>query len=122
VWYVFAGDIYQFLEAGARLDDGELNITIFPSKSKFRMMTKLLPKVATGAHIKEPGVSYFPGRRVEVDTAPFSILELDGDIFGTTPATFTVCPGVLQVMIPATPPVVASPEVFGTSSGVGDDG
>ena len=83
---------------GARTDDGELNITIFPVKSKLRMITRLLPKVATGEHIQEPGVSYFPAKSVEIDSDPPAILELDGDIFGTTPATFTVCPGALRVL------------------------
>jgi diacylglycerol kinase (ATP) len=91
------------LAPGARTDDGELNITIVPSQSKLKMVTKLLPKVATGAHINEPGISYLPGKRIAVDSAPPAILELDGDIFGTTPATFTVCPRALQVISPKRP-------------------
>ena len=78
-----------------------MNITIFPTKSKFRMITKLLPKVATGEHIKEPGVSYFPAKQLEIDSDPPAILDLDGDIFGTTPATFTVCPRGLEILTPS---------------------
>ncbi len=83
---------------GARTDDGMLNITVFPSHSRLKMVTKLFPKIATGAHIHEPGVDYFPGKKVEVDSIPPVVLDIDGDSFGTTPATFTVCPRVLQVM------------------------
>jgi diacylglycerol kinase (ATP) len=86
------------LSPGANLDDGELNISIFPSQSKLRMVTKLLPKIASGEHVNDPSVSYFPGRKIEIDSNPSALLELDGDLFGTTPATFTVCPGVMQVM------------------------
>jgi diacylglycerol kinase (ATP) len=89
---------------GASTDDGELNITVFPTKSKLRMITGLLPKVATGAHIEEPGVDYFPAKKVEIEGDPPCILDLDGDVFGTTPATFTVCPGALQVLTPETSP------------------
>ena len=85
---------------GARTDDGELNITVFPANSKLRMITSLLPKIASGRHIEEPGVSYFPAERVEIESEPPAILDLDGDIFGTTPATFTVCPGALRVLTP----------------------
>jgi len=85
---------------GARIDDGELNITVFPLKSKFTMITRLLPRVATGEHIREPGVSYFPAKKVEINSEPPAILDLDGDVFGTTPATFTVCPGAFRVLTP----------------------
>ena len=86
---------------GASIDDGELNITVVPVKSKFAMITKLLPKVATGDHIKEPGVLYFPARKVEIECSPPGLMDLDGDVFGTTPATFTVCPRSLEILIPA---------------------
>jgi diacylglycerol kinase family enzyme len=88
------------LSPGARLDDGELNISIFPSQSKLKMVTKLMPKIATGEHVNDASISYFPGRRIAIDSNPSAFLELDGDLFGTTPATFTVCPGALQVMTP----------------------
>ncbi len=95
----------------ARIDDGKLDISIFPfSKSKFKIITKFLPKVATGRHINEPGVSYLPGMKIEVESTPPVILDLDGDIFGTTPATFTVCPSVMQVMtVPCLQPPAVRP-------------
>lgn len=88
------------LSPGARLDDGELNISIFPSQSRLKMVTNLMPKIATGEHVNDASISYFPGRRIAIDSNPSAFLELDGDLFGTTPATFTVCPGALQVIAP----------------------
>jgi len=41
-----------------------------------------------------------PGHAREIKSEPPAILDLDGDIFGTTPATFTVCPGALRVLTP----------------------
>ena len=107
IWMVMVGNVEYSsggsmrIAPGARTDDGELNITVMPVKSKLRMITRLLPKVASGQHVQEPGVSYFPAKRVEVESHPPSILDLDGDVFGTTPATFTVCPGAFQVLTPA---------------------
>jgi diacylglycerol kinase family enzyme len=86
------------LSPGASLDDGLLNISIFRSQSKLRMVMKLMPKIASGEHVNESNISYFLGRKIEIDSNPSAILEFDGDLFGTTPATFTVCPGALQVM------------------------
>jgi diacylglycerol kinase family enzyme len=37
---------------------------------------------------------------MEVHSDPPAILELDGDLFGTTPATFAVCPRAVQVLCP----------------------
>ena len=105
-WMVLVGNVEyssggsMCIAPGARVDDGELNITIFPVKPKLRMITRLLPKVATGEHIQEPGVSYFPAEKVQVDSNPPAILDLDGDVFGTTPATFTVCPRMLEILTP----------------------
>lgn len=85
---------------GASTVDGELNITVMPVKPKLKMILKLLPKVATGEHIHEPGVVYFPAKVIEIESEPPAILDIDGDLFGTTPATFEVCPGALRVLTP----------------------
>lgn len=89
---------------GARFDDGELDVSIIPPRSRLDMLTKMLPRVASGAHVNEPGVLYFPAGDLEVLSGPPAILEIDGDLFGTTPATFTVCPKAVQVLCPETPP------------------
>lgn len=88
------------LAPGAVIDDGELNITVLPSHSKLKMITRIFPRIASGEHVNEPGVSYFPARKIEVDSDPPSILDLDGDICGMTPAAFTVCPRIMQIMTP----------------------
>ncbi len=85
---------------GASTEDGELNITVYPANSKFTMITKLFPKVPSGDQIKEPGVTYFLAKKIELNSDPPAILDLDGDVFGTTPARFAVCPGMLQIMTP----------------------
>lgn len=85
---------------GAKADDGELNVTIMPFKSRPRMMFKLLPKVPTGSHIDEPGVKYFQAKRIEIVSDPQSFLDLDGDILGTTPAVLTIQPQAIEIMTP----------------------
>jgi diacylglycerol kinase (ATP) len=106
VWMVIVANVERIggggmcIAPGARPDDGELNISIIPSRSKFTMMTRMLPKAASGAHVNEPDVVYFPTNKIEVDSKPAVILDIDGDIFGMTPATFTVCPKAVQVMTP----------------------
>ena len=90
------------LAPGARLDDGELNISLFPHGSRLRMGLTLMPKIASGAHVNVPGIAYFPGKRIEIDSDPPAVVELDGDLYGVTPAVFEVCPGAIRILTPAT--------------------
>jgi diacylglycerol kinase (ATP) len=105
-WIVIVGNVERTsggsmcLAPGARFDDGELNVSIIPSRSKLTMVTKMLPKVASGAHVNQPGVKYFPAREIQVDSDPPAVLDVDGDIFGVTPATFSVCPKAVQILCP----------------------
>ena len=87
------------LSPGARLDDGELNVTIIPvGKSKLRMLVRLMPKLASGDHVKEPHISYQPARRIEVGSDGPVVMDLDGDVVSTSHATFTVLPRALRIV------------------------
>ena len=88
------------MSPGARTDDGLLDVTIYPNRPRFLMLTQLFPKIPSGAQVDEPDVAYFRTARVEVDSDPPSIVEVDGDLFGTTPASFTVVPTAVTVLCP----------------------
>jgi diacylglycerol kinase family enzyme len=64
------------------------------------MLTQLFPKIPSGAQVEEADVLYFRTASVEVESDPPSIVELDGDLFGTTPASFTVVPNAVKVLCP----------------------
>jgi diacylglycerol kinase (ATP) len=99
----FAGGGGVRMSPGALTDDGLLNITVIPYRSKLNVITRLFPRIAAGTHIHEPRVSYFTGKQVEVHSEPPAVLEVDGDLFGTTPATFTLCPHAIQILCPPRP-------------------
>jgi len=105
-WVVVAGNVERVggnsmcIAPGARMDDGKFNVSIVPSQSRFKMMVNMLPKVPAGTYVEEPGVSYFPAKEISVDCDPPAILDIDGDIFGRTPARFTVCPSAIQILSP----------------------
>jgi diacylglycerol kinase (ATP) len=88
------------LAPGALTDDGELNISIIPAKPKWSMVTQILPKISSGAHTRLPGIAYFPEKRLEITSEPPALVDLDGDVHGTTPATFTVCPQAVEILTP----------------------
>jgi len=91
------------MSPGAQVDDGRLNVCLIAAAPKLRLLRKL-PLILTGDHIYEPEVSYFPVTGIEVDSDPPVGLQMDGDAFGLTPATFTVCPGALRVLVPPAAP------------------
>jgi len=88
------------LAPGALIDDGELNITIFPDGSRIKMGSKIMPKIASGDHVKEPEISYFTGKTITIDSDPPVVIDLDGDLRGTTPATIAVCPRAIRILTP----------------------
>lgn len=104
-WKVLVGNVEWTLGGrlriapGARTDDGELNVTIVPFKSKVNILLKL-PKISKGSLINERDILYFPVTRIDVNSDPPVCLEIDGDLIGTTPATFTVCPRAVQIVSP----------------------
>ncbi len=96
-----AGDSMR-LAPGARIDDGELNISIFPGGSRIRMGLRLMPKISKGTHVEDPLVSYFPARELDIDSDPPAVIELDGDLYGHTPAKISVRPLAMRFMTPDT--------------------
>lgn len=100
------------MSPGARIDDGALNICLIRSGPKLKLLRKL-PSIFTGAHIREPEVSYFPVMKIEVESDPPAGLQMDGDVFGTTPVKFAVCPHALQVVAPQPNAALRSEEPTG---------
>ena len=86
------------LAPGMQFDDGDMKLTIVPNKPKIQMLLAVLPKIAAGKHINEPDFDYFSATEASVGCAQKCELEIDGDTYGEAPATFTHCPGAIQVV------------------------
>jgi len=46
------------------------------------------------------GLEFLTGHQIRVETEPSQRLSLDGEIHGETPATFSIAPGALKIMVP----------------------
>ena len=83
----------------ASLHDGELDVVSNAATGKLRFLGAL-PKVFKGTHVDEPSVSVRRACTVELRAdRPFRVFA-DGDPVGTLPATVTVRPGAVQVLLP----------------------
>ncbi len=94
---VFGGGMY--LAPDAKLDDGLLEVVMIGDLPK-RTYLAALPKVFTGAHVREPGVELCQAREVAFHAdRPFNV-QADGDPIADLPATVRVQPGALNVIAP----------------------
>jgi YegS/Rv2252/BmrU family lipid kinase len=90
----------MFIAPQAELDDGELDVVMVSESPKWEFFRDI-PKVFKGTHGSSPHVRMLKGTKVEVSAdRPFDIYA-DGDPIGSLPATVTVSPRSLRVLVPS---------------------
>ncbi len=87
------------LAPGARLDDGEMTITLIERMGRLEACMQLR-KLARGRHTGHPKVRSFTTSTLSVSTEIGLDVAADGELVGKTPATFQVRPGSLRVLSP----------------------
>jgi YegS/Rv2252/BmrU family lipid kinase len=88
----------------AMLDDGLLEVLVLESVGKLRFLTKILPKVFSGTHVREPGVSVFRAAEVAIRAERPFTMYADGDPIGELPVRVRALPGAVTVLTPAVGP------------------
>lgn len=89
----------MFVAPQAVLDDGELDVVAKEHVPKGQFL-RSLPKYFKGTHLSDPSIHVWRGEQIEVDAdRPFDIYA-DGDPIGTTPATISIRPRCLRVIVP----------------------
>ncbi len=93
----------QFLAGGfhfapmARVDDGLLDLAIIDEISLAGFI-KAVPSVVRGKHLNNPHWRHFTTTRVTVTASTPALVQLDGEIAGTSPAEFSIVPGAIDVV------------------------
>jgi YegS/Rv2252/BmrU family lipid kinase len=86
---------------GAMLDDGLLDVVVLENVSKLTFLTKILPRVFKGEHVRDPHVHVLRAREITVSAnRPFTMYA-DGDPIGELPLRVRALPGVINVLVPA---------------------
>jgi YegS/Rv2252/BmrU family lipid kinase len=84
----------------ALLDDGLLDVVVLEKASKLSFLTKILPKVFSGAHVREPNVKVFRAREIAISAdRPFTMYA-DGDPIGELPLRVRAISGAVRVLVP----------------------
>ena len=95
----YGGGMYAAPDA--ELDDGLLDVVSLAEMSKFRFLTQVLPKVRDGTCDELPESSTHRAAEVRIEAdRPFAVYA-DGDHAADLPATVTLLPRALRVLVPA---------------------
>jgi YegS/Rv2252/BmrU family lipid kinase len=87
------------LAPDASLTDGRLDVVFTERTGRLRFLT-VLPRVFTGAHVRDPSVTIVRAAAVQVSAdRPFRVYA-DGDPIGALPCEIRVDPGVLETVVP----------------------
>jgi sphingosine kinase len=81
----------------AKLDDGLMDIVVVRhGHSRLKILT-MLPKVYDGTHINSPILEYYQVSEFSLIPERDEILNIDGEVSGTTPIHVKMIPGAFQV-------------------------
>jgi len=97
---VYGGGIR--LAPDADLTDGRLDVVCTAATGRLRIL-RGLPKVFRGTHVTDPSVSVRPAQVVQLTADRAFRVFADGDPVGPLPATITIRPGAVRVLLPAGP-------------------
>ncbi|MFC2069868.1 diacylglycerol/lipid kinase family protein [Chloroflexota bacterium] len=82
----------------ASLNDGILDVCIIGDVGKFDLL-KSLPMVYKGTHGDHPKVTLDKAEKVTVESAEKVLVHADGEVLGTGPASFSLVPAVLNIVV-----------------------
>jgi len=80
-------------------DDGLLNVCIF-SPTTHADAARITYKMMRRDFSPDPCMSYLAGREIEITTVPPRVIQIDGELAGSTPVSVRVLPGAGRVLLP----------------------
>jgi len=84
----------------ARPDDGLLDVCIYRCASRSRLLVHSL-RTLLHRHIGKSGVIYLKARHIRMSAVQPLPVEIDGELFGTTPVEYTVRPKAVRLVVGA---------------------
>ncbi len=85
----------------ALLDDGLLEVVVLEDVSKLAFLTRLIPKVFKGEHVRLPSVHTFSARTVAISCEREFDMYADGDPIGRLPVRVSALEGAVRMLVPA---------------------
>ena len=83
----------------ARLDDGLIDLIVIRSGVSRTRLLQVLPKLFDGSHINEPELEYYQTSQFSLIPETDDILNIDGEIMGSTPIQVNVIPKAFEMFV-----------------------
>ena len=83
----------------ARLDDGLIDLIVIRSGVSRTRLLQVLPKLFDGSHINEPELEYYQTSQFSLIPETDEILNIDGEIMGSTPIQVDVIPKAFEMFV-----------------------
>ncbi len=87
----------------ACMDDGIFDIFVFKGLG-FGYALRHLLHLSSGRYLRDPAVVQALARHVEIETSPVTAIHVDGEPYTSTPATVSLLPGALRLLVPPQAP------------------
>ena len=83
----------------ARLDDGLIDLIVIRADVSRTRLLQVLPKLFDGSHINEPEVEYYQTSKFSLIPEMDEILNIDGEIMGSTPIKVEMIPKAIEMFV-----------------------
>ena len=83
----------------ARLDDGLIDLIVIRSGVSRTRLLQVLPKLFDGSHINEPELEYYQTSQFSLIPETDEIINIDGEIMGSTPIQVDVIPKAFEMFV-----------------------
>ncbi len=83
----------------AKLNDGKFDVVVVRQRASRMKLLNLFPKIFDGSHINDPLCEYFQVKEMRIKPEVNEILNLDGEIFGSTPVTLKIIPKAFETFV-----------------------
>ena len=87
----------MLLAPRAKINDGVFDVIVVRRAARFQLLN-MLSRVFDGSHLELPGIEYYQVRSMSIETPGTDVLNLDGEIKGTTPVTAEIMPAALRIL------------------------
>ena len=106
----YEGKLCNLVVANCQFFGGGMHVApkASPNDGRFDVLVQIgskadyvatITKIFKGTHIPSPTIKEFRGRAVEVTSAKPIRVEADGELLGTTPASFGIAPSALRIKV-----------------------
>ena len=83
----------------AKLNDGLLDLVIVEGNISKSRLLSVMPQLFKGTHVREKEVEYLQVKSFSIYPSYDELLNIDGEMLGTTPIKVTVQPRAIEIFV-----------------------